>query len=67
MYVCHCRAVNDRTVRAAADAGALTVDDLVQSCGAGGDCGGCHAVLEELLATSDATGSTDRRIPELVG
>jgi bacterioferritin-associated ferredoxin len=63
MYVCHCRAVNDRTVRAAADAGALTIDDLVQSCGAGGDCGGCHAMLEELLATS----SSDRRIPELVG
>ena len=33
MYVCHCRAVNDRTVRAAADAGVLTVDDLMQTCG----------------------------------
>ena len=70
MYVCHCRAVNDRTVRAAADAGALTVDDLMRSCGAGTDCGGCHSVLQELLATSTATttaGSTDHRVPELVG
>jgi len=66
MYVCHCRAVNDRTIRAAADAGALTVDDLMQTCGAGGDCGGCHTVLEELLAAGRAR-SSDSRVPELVG
>lgn len=66
MYVCHCRAVNDRTVRAAADAGAQTIDELTELCGAGGDCGGCHLLLEELLAagTSLATGA---RVPELVG
>ena len=55
MYVCHCRAVNDRTVHAAADAGTLTVDDLMQETyGAGGDCGGCHTTLEELLAVGAA-------------
>jgi bacterioferritin-associated ferredoxin len=64
MYVCHCGAVNDRTVRAAADAGALTVDDLTRACGAGGDCGGCHATLEELL---DLCATANGRVPELVG
>ena len=66
MYVCHCRAINDRTVRAAAAAGALTVDDLMQTCGANGDCGGCHTVLEELLAAGRAS-ACDNRVPELVG
>ena len=66
MYVCHCRAVNDRTVRAAADAGAVTVDDLMRACGAGTDCGGCHGVLEELLASTSGV-SRVPRVPELVG
>ena len=53
MYVCHCRAVSDSAVRAAAAAGDRTVDDLGESCGAGTDCGGCHPLLEELLAGAD--------------
>ena len=53
MYVCHCRAVSDSAVRAAAAAGVRTVDDLGESCGAGTDCGGCHPLLEELLAGAD--------------
>jgi bacterioferritin-associated ferredoxin len=67
MYVCHCRAVNDRTVLAAAAQGAVTVDDLTRACGAGGDCGGCHAVLDELLAAAGRTAGGAGRVPELVG
>ena len=56
MYVCHCRAVSDRAIKAAVDAGDRTVEDLATSCGAGTDCGGCHEALAELL------GCTDRRL-----
>jgi bacterioferritin-associated ferredoxin len=49
MFVCHCRAVSDRAVRAAVEAGDRTIEELGRSCGAGTDCGGCHEVLAELL------------------
>ena len=49
MYVCHCRGITDRTIRAAIASGASTADKLAQRCGAGADCGGCHQALEELL------------------
>ena len=50
MWVCYCRAVTDRTVRAAIEAGATTPDRLAESCGAGARCGGCTPALERLLA-----------------
>jgi bacterioferritin-associated ferredoxin len=49
MYVCHCEAVTDRAVDAAIASGARTVDELTDRCGAGGGCGGCHRLLDELL------------------
>jgi bacterioferritin-associated ferredoxin len=49
VIVCHCRAVNDRQIEAAALCGASTVRDIVGACGAGGVCGGCRPVIEEIL------------------
>lgn len=50
MLVCHCRAVNDRQIEAAAThGGARTVRDIVVACGAGGVCGGCRPAIEEIL------------------
>jgi bacterioferritin-associated ferredoxin len=49
MIVCHCRALSDRAIRAAIEAGA-DEDDLAQQCGAGGKCGGCRPALRRLLA-----------------
>lgn len=49
MYVCACRALTDRTVRAAIASGARTIEDISQRCGAGVRCGGCWPVLRELL------------------
>jgi bacterioferritin-associated ferredoxin len=49
MYVCICRAVTDETVRAAIEAGAETVEAVTRACSAGGDCGACHQVIEEML------------------
>ncbi|HEX2040598.1 MAG TPA: (2Fe-2S)-binding protein [Acidimicrobiales bacterium] len=53
MYVCACKAVTDRTVRAALAAGAHSVEDVTRRCGAGSECGGCLPLLQELLATLD--------------
>jgi bacterioferritin-associated ferredoxin len=53
MYVCHCRGVTDRTVRAAIDSGAVTIEALALQCSAGAHCGGCLPALEELLVRHD--------------
>jgi bacterioferritin-associated ferredoxin len=50
VLVCHCRAVNDRQIEAAAAlCGATTVREIVSACGAGGVCGGCRPAIEEIL------------------
>jgi bacterioferritin-associated ferredoxin len=49
VIACHCHAVSDRTVHAAALAGSSDVADLGRRCGAGTGCGGCHALLADLL------------------
>ena len=49
MYVCQCRAVTDRAVRAAIDDGARTIEDLARCSSAGSGCGGCWPALMELL------------------
>ena len=53
MYVCHCHGVNDRTIRAAIEDGATTVEELGTMCEAGSGCGGCHFELERILACGD--------------
>ncbi len=50
MIVCHCRAVNHRQIEAAALCGAGSVRAIVAACGAGGICGGCRPVIEEILS-----------------
>ncbi|MEO1059274.1 MAG: (2Fe-2S)-binding protein [Actinomycetota bacterium] len=51
MVVCHCNLVNDRTInRLAKKAGReLSVSDVTDHCGAGGNCGGCVNAIEEIL------------------
>ncbi len=50
MVVCHCLALNDRTISKLCTDGPVTVDDVVAQCGAGGRCGGCRPTIEALLA-----------------
>lgn len=50
MYVCHCRAITDRTVAACIAAGAASVEEVTRGCGAGGRCGGCIPAIEALLS-----------------
>ncbi|HAQ24232.1 MAG TPA: [Fe-S]-binding protein [Acidimicrobiaceae bacterium] len=49
MIVCHCRAVSDRVIEAAALAGARAVAEVTDLCAAGGDCGACYQVIERLV------------------
>jgi bacterioferritin-associated ferredoxin len=49
MIVCHCRAVSDREVVAAAESGAREFDDVAAACGAGSECRGCHDRIASLL------------------
>jgi bacterioferritin-associated ferredoxin len=58
VYVCSCRLVNDRVVRAAIAGGAITVDDLSAACDVAKRCGGCVPELERLLAAADGLGQT---------
>ena len=49
MYVCHCKAVSDRTVTALVAEGCHEVDEISRMCGAGTDCGSCLGTLEEIV------------------
>ena len=49
MYVCCCNAVTDREVADAIDSGATTRVEVTRACGAGGDCGACHGMIEDML------------------
>ena len=51
MIVCHCQVVSDRRIRAEIEAGAVTVDEIAERCGAGGCCGSCRPTISVLLAT----------------
>jgi bacterioferritin-associated ferredoxin len=51
MYVCSCRVVTSCAVKDAIAAGAASIDDIAQHCGAGSRCGGCWPTLSELLGS----------------
>ena len=49
MYVCVCLAVTDQEVNDAIEGGAATRQEVTRACGAGGDCGACHDMIEDRL------------------
>ncbi|HEY3239972.1 MAG TPA: (2Fe-2S)-binding protein [Acidimicrobiia bacterium] len=50
MWVCLCKGVNDRQIRAAINAGARTPEDIAARCRAATGCGGCLPEVCRLLA-----------------
>jgi bacterioferritin-associated ferredoxin len=50
VIVCICRAVSDRTIRAARDGGALTLEAVGDATGAGTCCGCCRGSIARILA-----------------
>jgi bacterioferritin-associated ferredoxin len=65
MYVCHCRVVSDRTVRAAISQGARDVDAVMDRCGLGDGCGGCLPAVEDLLAEAELAVHAPHRVAQL--
>lgn len=49
MIVCHCHALTDRDIRAAAREGARSCDEIKRVCHAGGECGGCVPRIQMIL------------------
>ncbi len=56
MYICLCRGVTDRQIKAAIDNGAQTLSHLRKHLGVAGQCGKCACSAQELL---DAAKSND--------
>ena len=52
MYVCGCRAVTDREVHRAVEAGARSAAEVAEHCGAGSRCGSC---VDLVLAVIEAS------------
>lgn len=55
MVVCHCTAVNDRTIRTLLQGGAGSVEHIAAHCGAGSRCGGCLDTIHALLAQHETS------------
>ena len=56
MYVCLCRGVTDRKIRAAIAAGAKDLATVGETTGAGVECGTCHPGVLELLREATEPG-----------
>ena len=63
MYICHCRAVSDRTIRAEIELGAVDEEDIGDRCGAGTRCGSC---VDEIRRLCHEVSLEVRRSPVLV-
>ena len=49
MIVCHCHGVTDREIRNTVQCGARTCEDVAEACGASSGCGGCEALVAEIV------------------
>jgi bacterioferritin-associated ferredoxin len=49
MFICHCRGVTDKSIRAAIVGGARSREEITLRTSAGSRCRGCWPALEELL------------------
>ena len=54
MYVCVCRAVTDRQIRDAAQAGVCTLKELRRVLGVTSECGQCAQIARECLKQAQA-------------
>lgn len=58
MYICLCRGVTDRQIKAAIEDGAQTLSHLRKNLGVAGQCGKCACSAQELL---DAAKNSDNQ------
>lgn len=62
MYVCICKGITDRDIRAAAANGARTLKDLRRKLGVASDCGKCAGCAHEVLCQARAQQVTFPRL-----
>jgi len=74
MIVCHCHRVTDREIRSIVQSGARTCADVADCCGASSGCGGCEALVTEIVQSerhrltvvrSDVNASPRAALPSL--
>jgi bacterioferritin-associated ferredoxin len=65
LIVCHCHAVSDRTLRRCVREGRISSQDLGECTGAGTGCGGCEALIDEVVR--DELSRAEARGAELPG
>ena len=63
MVICHCKAINAEFITTLFVEKSFTVADVTDECGAGGDCGRCLDVIENLLEQNPM----ERGTPVMVG
>lgn len=49
MYVCVCLAITQSEVEQSIEGGATSVAEVTRACRAGGDCGACHGMIEQMI------------------
>jgi len=54
VIICHCKGINDRTIRNAVRDGATTQRQVALACSAGRSCGGCTPAIREILLAETA-------------
>jgi len=60
--ICTCFCVSERVIETEiAEKGLATVSEVIRACNAGGGCGSCHPLIQELLEASGKTVSTETR------
>jgi bacterioferritin-associated ferredoxin len=62
VFVCGCRAVTDREVHEAVQAGARSAAEVAERCGAGSRCGNC---VDLVLAVVEASRPVSEQLIEL--
>ena len=60
MIVCLCHGVNDRALDKIIDAGARSVREIGDACGAGTDCGQCCSAVRHALKQRRGCASVDQ-------
>jgi bacterioferritin-associated ferredoxin len=62
MYVCVCNAITDRAIRAAAESGVTTLDELTLRTGCAGGCGSCRELAIQVLTEAHAASPCNHRL-----
>ena len=66
MFVCICHGVPQHEVEASIAGGATTREDVTRACRAGGDCGACHGMIEDMIEDAREACGHSHSGPQLI-